>query len=340
LLALLVLPASAAAHPLDLGTLHIRELPGGDLEERLVATAGWWAVLAGVPKQAVARGELEAWVRPMFEATLASSGPEAGGLPCRIDPLDASVEPPGVALRVRLHCPSEGPLSQRLSFLSALPSGFQLLVAAELSGRRTEQVLEASRSSLVLERAGSGTGPGVGSFLWLGVEHILTGWDHLLFLLCLVLAGGGPRRLLGIATAFTVGHSLTLGLAALDVVRVPATLVEPAIAASIVFVAVQNLRGVGSEKRWLLALGFGLVHGFGFASALAEAQLRTSGVVVALLGFNLGVEVGQAVLVALAAPAIRWARSRPRFVRWGLPGLSLVAAGMGSYWFVSRAVAG
>jgi hypothetical protein len=156
---------------------------------------------------------------------------------------------------------------------------------------------------------------GVASFVVLGIEHILTGWDHMLFLLVLLLRGGGWWSLAKIVTAFTVAHSVTLALAVLDVVTLPDRLVEAIIALSIAFVAAENLFfSPVVARRWLVSFAFGLVHGFGFSAALRELGLPSQGLALSLFGFNAGVEIGQAVVVAVAIPVLallhdtRWER--------------------------------
>ena len=153
---------------------------------------------------------------------------------------------------------------------------------------------------------------GVLEFFRLGVEHILEGYDHVLFIVALVLGGGRLRSLLLIITAFTIAHSLTLALATLDVVRPPSWLIEPLIAASIAYVAFENIfMARALSRRWLVSLLFGLVHGFGFAGALVELGLPQSALFSSLLAFNLGVEAGQALIVALLFPALVWLSRRP-----------------------------
>jgi hypothetical protein len=179
---------------------------------------------------------------------------------------------------------------------------------------------------------------GLLSFVRLGVEHILAGWDHLLFLLVLLLRGGGWLALAKIVTAFTVAHSVTLGLAALDVVALPDRLVEAVIALSIAAVAAENLVAtpvVG--RRWLVSFCFGLVHGFGFSSALREAGRPGTGLVVALLGFNVGVELGQALVVTVALPVLALLR-RSRWERRMVWSSSLAILLAGVVLFVERAL--
>jgi HupE / UreJ protein len=176
------------------------------------------------------------------------------------------------------------------------------------------------------------------SFLTLGILHIATGWDHLLFLFALLLGGGRLGQLVKIVTAFTVAHSVTLIAAALDVVTLPERLVESAIALSIVYVAVENMvlgeRGV--SKRWLVALLFGSIHGFGFSSVLKDIGLPADGLAWALFAFNLGAEAGQLVIVACAVPLL-WMLQRVSWRRRAVQGVSATTALAGSAVFVHRA---
>ena len=178
---------------------------------------------------------------------------------------------------------------------------------------------------------------GVGSFFPLGIEHILTGYDHLLFLLALILRGGNIWSLLKIITAFTLAHSITLALAALNIVTLPDRLVEATIALSIAYVAAENLfmrRAV--SHRWAVSFIFGLVHGFGFSSVLRELGLPKEGLIWSLLNFNLGVEVGQATAVVLTVPLLLWLR-RTRWEARTVAALSGVVLVVGCGLFVDRA---
>jgi hypothetical protein len=173
-------------------------------------------------------------------------------------------------------------------------------------------------------------------YLGMGVEHIIGGIDHLLFLLALLALSRGVWPTLKIVTAFTVAHSITLSLAALGLVDMPARIVEPLIAASIVWVAVENLVAPGGVgRRWLIAAAFGLVHGLGFASALIELDLSRETLVRALIGFNVGVELGQLAFVAIVMPPLAWASRPGRLPR--LPQiLSAAVAVVGAVWLVER----
>jgi hydrogenase/urease accessory protein HupE len=187
----------------------------------------------------------------------------------------------------------------------------------------------------------------VRTFVVSGVEHILIGPDHLLFLLGLLLLGGSLARLAAIVTAFTLGHSVTLSLAALDLVRVSPALIEPAIALSIVVVGVDNLlvrarraaepQGATFDLRPWLAVAFGLIHGFGFAAVLREVGLPPGALGWSLAAFNVGVELGQLAVVAVAVALLAALRRydvvlAERFVVVGSVGV--IAAGL--YWFAQR----
>ena len=174
-------------------------------------------------------------------------------------------------------------------------------------------------------------------FFVLGVEHILIGYDHLLFLAGLILVCQRFSEMAIIISCFTVAHSLTLALAALNFIVLPGNVVEPLIAASIVYVGVENLLRV-PQKRWVLTLCFGLIHGFGFAGVLRETGLGTEGwnLVVPLFSFNLGVEVGQIAVASVVLPVILTVRKWSGFVRYALPVLSGMVTVMGGYWFVTR----
>ncbi len=151
-------------------------------------------------------------------------------------------------------------------------------------------------------------------FVSMGASHLLAGMDHLLFLLCVILPVRRIRPLIGIVTAFTVAHSMTLAASALgyapDALWFP-SLVEVLIAASIVFMAIENILGAKLERRWLVAFGFGLVHGFGFSFALKESlQFAGAHLVTALAAFNLGLELGQLAVLAVAVPLLSWLVNR------------------------------
>lgn len=176
------------------------------------------------------------------------------------------------------------------------------------------------------------------TFIPSGVHHIMIGLDHILFLVGLLLLGGTWMALVKIVTAFTVGHSITLSLAALNLVTPPASIIEPAIALSIVFVGADNLvRGDGRDLRAWVALTFGLVHGFGFANVLREFGLPREALGWSLFSFNVGVEIGQLAIVLLVASMLAAIRRRSDAMgyRVAFAG-SIVVITAGTYWFVQR----
>jgi hydrogenase/urease accessory protein HupE len=190
----------------------------------------------------------------------------------------------------------------------------------------------------------------VRTYTILGIEHILSGFDHLLFVLALVLLVQGTRRLLFTITAFTVAHSLTLAGATLGWVHVPGPPVEASIALSIVFVASeivhtrQGRYSVTQHYPWVVAFAFGLLHGFGFAGALAEVGLPQSSIPIALLFFNVGVEIGQLMFVGavLTVIAVGWRaaqRLRLSQTAWLWRIAPYAIGGLASLWLVERVTA-
>jgi hypothetical protein len=186
-----------------------------------------------------------------------------------------------------------------------------------------------------------------------GTWHIWIGYDHILFLLSLLLPAVLMRRgddwepapslrrslleVLKVVTAFTLAHSITLSLAALQVISLPSRLVESTIALSVVAAALNNLRGTIERRRWVMAFIFGLVHGFGFASVLADLGLPQDALVLALVGFNLGVELGQMAIVVAFVPIAFWLR-KTLFYRHGVLTFgSIAVAIVAAWWFIQRA---
>jgi hydrogenase/urease accessory protein HupE len=181
----------------------------------------------------------------------------------------------------------------------------------------------------------------------LGIEHILLGFDHLLFVAALVMLVAGIRKLVWTITAFTLAHSITLALVTLGVISVPRPPVEAFIALSIMFVAVEIIRkqqgrpSLASRKPWLVALAFGLLHGLGFASALAEIGLPQNNIPLALLFFNVGVEIGQLIFVGallmLGSVARRF--MRPEQLQYAATASCYAIGGLASFWLIERVAA-
>lgn len=179
----------------------------------------------------------------------------------------------------------------------------------------------------------------LGRFVRMGIFHILTGPDHILFLLGLILAGGTVRQLFGIVTAFTLAHSLTLSLTVLGIASLSPRIVEPIIAFSIICVGLENLLHRKSDfaLRASLAFGFGFFHGFGFAGALAEVGLPHQAIGWSLASFNIGVEIGQGCILIIALPLLALIRHySPRARTLVIRYASIAIAIAGAFWFVER----
>jgi hydrogenase/urease accessory protein HupE len=239
------------------------------------------------------------------------------------EPVPGSVTPPTpdrntAVIIVHYACAAPvGELAVRDDLFDALGAEYHTLASFERQGGTEQFIFQPDRREArmrMADPAPSGSAvSGSLAFIGLGIEHILLGFDHVLFVVALILRGGRFLALIGIVTAFTIAHSVTLALSVLDLVTLPARFVEPVIALSIAYVALENLlpgdRPV--SRRWLVSFLFGLVHGFGFAGALAELELPKQGLLASLLGFNLGVELGQALVIALLLPPLLWLQRFP-----------------------------
>jgi len=232
----------------------------------------------------------------------------------------------------------------RCAIFSQLPRGHRQFASLRDSSGKviTERLLTPENNALTYPQTAS-TGPSpkttfVG-FLTLGIEHILTGYDHLLFLFALLLVTRQFMSAVKIVTCFTIAHSITLALATFNVVDIPSRIIEPLIAATIVYVGIENIILKREPKRrWLLTFAFGLIHGFGFASVLREMGISSgsSGIMVPLFSFNLGVEIGQIAVAAILLPFIWRFSKKPEFaIRW-VPACSVLVALAGGYWFIDR----
>ncbi len=172
-------------------------------------------------------------------------------------------------------------------------------------------------------------------FCGMGLHHLLTGIDHMLFLVALICVSDSFWNLFKTVTAFTIGHSLSLLLAVFSVCTVSTSIVEPIIALSITYAAVENLYSKNFEGRWKIAFAFGLIHGLGFADAMTSLSLSGASLAVALVGFNIGVELGQMIIVTIAYPVLRkiaLSNHGTKILNGGSIAVSLVA----TYWFFER----
>ena len=228
--------------------------------------------------------------------------------------------------------------------LAEMPFGHrQVFTARDEAGREISRVLLSAKADTARVSVNSPVEVSHSflEFLTLGIRHILSGYDHLLFLFGLLVLCRNTRSAALLVTCFTAAHSLTLGLATFGLVNLPSRFVEATIAASIVYVGVENLvrREQNLRARAVLTFCFGLIHGLGFASVLREMGIGQQGsAAVPLIGFNAGVELGQLTIAALVLPLV-WRLSRePWFTRRGIPALSLSVALAGAYWLIERTV--
>ncbi len=248
-----------------------------------------------------------------------------------------------VEFLIRFNLGNSSNLKIKSPWLTSLPRGHrQYLSLTDVAGNKlAEQLLSADADSATaaLKTAPVSAKASILGFLGLGVEHILTGYDHLLFLFGLLIVTQRFSAALKIISCFTIAHSITLAAATLNWVKVPSHIVEPIIAASIVYVGVENFFCGGVPRwRWVLTFAFGLIHGLGFASALRDMGVGANGssVAVPLVCFNLGVELGQLAVTALVLPVLWKLRAHPIFVRRWVPACSVAVAIAGSIWFVQR----
>jgi hypothetical protein len=340
ILALALLARRASAHATGLSTSEVVVSPSGSVRATLVfAAADAARVLrvapgvlrepGGMAEGALASLEGRAEVRSdgsLCSHTLVEGHPTEGD---------------GYRFVLAWSCgPPARDLSVHLAMLEELEPQHRHLARLDVGGATIDALVTPASPSFGWSAAprGGGAGSSLLAAMRAGIEHILTGWDHLLFLLALLLGLRRAGPLAAAISAFTVAHSITLALAALGLVAAGPRWVEPAIAASIAFVAVENLAREPASHRWRMAFLFGLVHGFGFAGALRQLAVSRERLVPTLFGFNLGVELGQLCVVALVLPllalTLRGRRREPEIVR----ALSVAVGAAGAIACVARIV--
>jgi hypothetical protein len=345
----------AAAHPLDIGYLRI-EGRGETVTAVLDIEAGAASDLLGAGGRPLAAAELSAGAAQLADITLRRAPIDTDRGPCRWTAVSAELRPRTASLSVTADCPSGARTLRWPMPLVGDPrvsAVFQLFVKARLGGEDHVTTVDRGAPELVLSQ---GAHLGFAAFVWSGVQHIgaapgewhaADGWklpdglDHILFLLALMLGGGTLLRLAGIATGFTVGHSITLALSGLGLVRPSPRVIEPLIALSIAWVAAQAfvLRQQEEDRhRWKTAAAFGLIHGFGFAGALQQLDVSTLDLVKALFGYNVGIELGQIAIVIVLAPGVILLQRRPRLQRVIVRSLAALIFIAGMYWFIERLI--
>lgn len=360
-LAIVLLAPVAAAHKASDSYLQLRERDAGGIELR------WDIALRDLDESIEIDADGDARIT-WAEVKAAWPAIEAHALRniaidgCALKPQQRGLERRGdgayAVLWLQADCPLRADPVVRYSLFRETDPTHRGLLRIELAGLAPALlVLDPSDGRPAMPDEASPTdGPGVAevsSFLLEGVRHIVGGYDHVLFLLCLLLPavmrrmpGGGwqpvaaPAEavwpIVGVVTAFTVAHALTLTLAALGLVSLPAALIEPAIAVTIILAALDNLWPILRVPRVVVAFGFGLIHGFGFANVIAELDLPAASFAWALLQFNLGLEIGQLAIVAAATGVLLALRRLRGYPRWVIGGGSLAAALVATVWLVER----
>ncbi|MCA3132839.1 MAG: HupE/UreJ family protein [Betaproteobacteria bacterium] len=348
LLAAMLLPWSGAAlgHTTQLSAARLTldgqqvrgrlELNGRDLEVALILSLLDAAGQVSPRSLEMAAPAVQGYLRERVQLV-------AGETPC-----EAAVEPPSasgdhVRAEMAWRCPAgaQGLRYQATLFLEIDPRA-RHMITVDGDAKRFG-LLSAGSETLQLLAVPQSPWRVAGRYVLAGIEHIAIGFDHIAFLVATVVWGRRFWPLAKVITAFTIAHSITLSLAALNVFSPPASLVEPLIAASIVYVAVENWFVRDLRRRWMLTFVFGLVHGFGFAGVLRDYGLPEEALVPALAAFNVGVEIGQLAIVsavlALLLGVDRWQR---RHGVQSLPdprvALSISAAvgALGVWWLVER----
>jgi hydrogenase/urease accessory protein HupE len=283
---------------------------------------------------------------------------QGGSCPLRISALKVNQRIDGnyVWLPIAATCPAEiHALELHYSFLDGIDPLHRGLLTLQDNGMVQTGVLRPAATVTSFNLLAPTRGREFVQYFQAGVSHILSGIDHLLFLFSLLLPAvllrkrrrwepvikPGPafKNIIKVVTAFTLAHSITLSLAALNVVRLPSRLTESIIAASIVIAALNNIFPVVTESRARIAFAFGLLHGFGFASVLADMGLPQGARVLSLLGFNLGIEAGQLAVVTCVMPIVYALRYANFYRRAVLPWASAAIAVIAFVWLVQRAVA-
>jgi hydrogenase/urease accessory protein HupE len=340
--------APALAHDPGLSAAEVK-FDGNKAVARLTFARGDIAVIAPMdadrdgritqPEFDAARGRLESLAKESFALSVDGKESSPAAVAVSLD------ESGAIHFDLEFTPPQGSRITLRSLLIDKLPRGHrQFLALRDANGDiQAQRMLDASDNSfeydLAALRISRARPHAFWGFLPLGIEHILLGFDHLAFLFALLIAGGTVREAAKIITSFTVAHSITLALATLEVIVIPASVVEPMIAASIIYVGLENVLRRQIERRWLLTFAFGLIHGFGFASALRDLGVGAGVKAVApLLSFNLGVEIGQVAVAAVVLPLIWKLRQRPRFVVRYVPAFSILVAMAGGYWLIERTV--
>jgi len=342
----------AEAHQVNLATARVAltgdrtvtvelGLKGSDVD-RLVGTKIYDARQDAVDPAAVeaARAAILAYIEEHLTVT-------GGGTTCASGAAVILADGDGVVYRNGFACASTaGDIVYRSTVLTERDKAARQVVLIAQGKSEAQALLDAGNTTVMLSTAPPSLSSTMGRYLLTGIEHILLGYDHVAFLVAVTLWARRLIPVIKIVTAFTIAHSMTLSLAALNVLVIPGRIAEPAIAASIVFVAVENFFSRDIDKRWRVAFLFGLIHGFGFAGALREIGLPPDAVVPALAAFNIGVEIGQIAVVVVMLPVLGLLdrlsmadRAEPVRTAKLVYSVSAIISLLGGYWLLTRAFA-
>jgi hydrogenase/urease accessory protein HupE len=341
---------TAQAHQVNLSSARVELRPDrsvavhvalkGSDADRLAGTQIYDAQkdLADPAKVAAAAGPIAAYVN----AHVSVAG--ADGKDCARGEAEVAPDGDGVIVRITFSCRDVAcDLIYRSTVLTASDKAARQVVLIGAGEDAPQALLDDTHSTLTLSAPAPSVWSTMQRYLVTGIEHIFLGYDHIAFLVAIVLWARRLMPVIKVVTAFTIAHSITLSLAALQIVVIPSAIVEPAIAASIVFVAVENFFSRNVDGRWKVTFAFGLIHGFGFAGALQEMGLPANAVVPALAAFNIGVEIGQVAIVSIVVPALilldrLFAVDRTKPVRAAalVYTLSALISVLGSYWLLTR----
>jgi hydrogenase/urease accessory protein HupE len=342
--------AAAEAHQVNLSTARVTMgddrsvtvevgLKGSDADH-LAGTAIFDAQRDQVDPARIAAsaGPIIAYVT----AHIAVTGP--AGRACAPGAAELVPDGDGVIFRNRFSCRDVGgDIIYRSTVLTDTDAAARQVVLIGAGDDAPQALLDAANTDVTLSAPAPSLLSTLERYLVTGIEHIFLGYDHIAFLVAVVLWARRLVPVIKVVTAFTIAHSITLTLATLNIVVIPSAVVEPAIAASIVYVAMENFFTRNIDNRWRITFAFGLIHGFGFAGALREIGLPTNAVATALAAFNIGVEVGQVAIVSIVAPTLivldrltSVDRTKPVRAATVVYAISAVITVLGGYWFFTR----
>lgn len=335
---------TAAAHQTGVSTVRI-DITETEIGVELAVKGQYLDTALGtdivdIETDQVQPAKLAAVAQRVIDHMVAGASVRTGeGVACEAAPDTPTADEDGVILWVGWRCPDDVAIDyHNILFLEHEPLAIQNVLVLQ-GDDMTPSVMTAEHTTLRLTDPPPSALTVIGRYIVSGIEHIWIGYDHIAFLIALLLWARKLWPVVKVVTAFTIAHSITLALAVHDIVSIPGNIVEPLIALSIVWVAAGNFFSENVGRRWKVTFILGLVHGFGFAGVLRDFGLPPDALGLALASFNIGVEIGQVAIVAVAVPILLGVdrsmnvatRSRALVV-----GLSLVIAGMGLYWLADR----